>query len=195
MTSVTGFTAERMQEIEDGTVVDGSVVGDDLILEKHDGTTINAGNVRGPDGPPGSTSTIRPTARATVAAGAQAAPIGVTVVNFPTEDFDTDSMHDLVTNNSRLTINTEGIYLIHGFVEASRASNGIFNLDVLKNGGLLGPDPYMLGTQTKDCERVAVSGIAHLVVTDYIQIRFINNSANDTVIGRGVLSAVLVSDI
>lgn len=47
MSTVTGFTAERMLAIENGTVVDGSVVGDNLILTTKDGTPIDAGNVRG----------------------------------------------------------------------------------------------------------------------------------------------------
>lgn len=56
MASVTGYTADRMQEIEDQAVVGGAVVGDDLILTRHNDETINAGNVRGdtgPAGPPG----------------------------------------------------------------------------------------------------------------------------------------------
>jgi len=39
-----------MLAIEAASVVDGEVVGDNLILEKFDGSTINAGNVRGPQG-------------------------------------------------------------------------------------------------------------------------------------------------
>ncbi len=50
MATITGLTAERMQEIEDACIVAGGVVVDDLILTKHDGSTINAGNVRGPQG-------------------------------------------------------------------------------------------------------------------------------------------------
>jgi hypothetical protein len=53
MATVTGYTAARMQAIEDGTVVDGDIVGDDLILTKHNGATVNAGNVRGAQGPQG----------------------------------------------------------------------------------------------------------------------------------------------
>lgn len=53
MATVTSYTAERMKAIEDGTVVDGDVVGNDLILTRHDGSQINAGNVRGPQGTPG----------------------------------------------------------------------------------------------------------------------------------------------
>jgi microcystin-dependent protein len=53
MATITGFTAERMLEIEDGTIVDAEVVGGELILTKHDGTTVNAGPVTGPAGPVG----------------------------------------------------------------------------------------------------------------------------------------------
>ena len=50
MATVTGLTAERMMEIEAASVVDGQVSGDNLILIKHDGSQIDAGNVRGPAG-------------------------------------------------------------------------------------------------------------------------------------------------
>jgi hypothetical protein len=50
MVTVTGLTVSRMLDIEAKSIVDGDVVGDNLILTKHNGTTINAGNVRGPAG-------------------------------------------------------------------------------------------------------------------------------------------------
>ena len=53
MATVTGLTAERMLAIEGASVVDGDVVGDNLILTQHNGTQINAGSVRGPAGPTG----------------------------------------------------------------------------------------------------------------------------------------------
>lgn len=56
MATVTGLTAARMIEIEAASVVDGVIVGDDLILTRYDGSTINAGDVRGPQGPIGSSS-------------------------------------------------------------------------------------------------------------------------------------------
>jgi microcystin-dependent protein len=51
--TVTSYTAARMKAIEDGTVVDGDVVGNNLILTKHDGSQIDAGDVRGPVGATG----------------------------------------------------------------------------------------------------------------------------------------------
>lgn len=76
MATVTGLTAERMLEIEAASIVDGEVVGDDLILTRHDETEINAGNVRGAtgdqgvQGPPGlgltvGTLALRPAADGT----------------------------------------------------------------------------------------------------------------------------------
>lgn len=56
MATITGFTAARMLVIENASIVDGDIVGNDLILKRFDNTTINAGNVRGPTGSPGVTN-------------------------------------------------------------------------------------------------------------------------------------------
>ena len=53
MTTVTGLTAARMLEIEAQSIVDGHIDGDDLILTRFDAAEINAGSVRGPQGPQG----------------------------------------------------------------------------------------------------------------------------------------------
>ena len=53
MATVTGLTANRMLEIESASIIDGEIVGDDLVLQTRGGTTINAGNVRGATGPVG----------------------------------------------------------------------------------------------------------------------------------------------
>lgn len=50
MAQVTGYTAERLQDIEDHSIVDVEIVGDNLILKRHDESTINAGNVKGYSG-------------------------------------------------------------------------------------------------------------------------------------------------
>lgn len=55
MGTVTSLTAARMISIEANCIVDGDIVGDNLILTKHNGSTIDAGNVRGPTGSPGLT--------------------------------------------------------------------------------------------------------------------------------------------
>jgi microcystin-dependent protein len=54
MATITGLTADRMLEIEGQTVVGAHITGGHLILEKFDGTTIDAGPMPpGPQGPTG----------------------------------------------------------------------------------------------------------------------------------------------
>lgn len=55
MATVTGLTAARMLQIENASVVGGSVAGEDLILTTRGGTPINAGKVKGSPGAPGGT--------------------------------------------------------------------------------------------------------------------------------------------
>jgi hypothetical protein len=55
MATINGYTAARMQDIEDNAFVDASLVNYELILEKFDGSTVNLGNVRGATGATGAT--------------------------------------------------------------------------------------------------------------------------------------------
>jgi hypothetical protein len=57
MATVTGMTAAAMQEIADESIVEGDIVGSDLILTTRGGTPINAGVVVGPQGAPGTNGT------------------------------------------------------------------------------------------------------------------------------------------
>jgi hypothetical protein len=52
-TSLADAFLAQIEALRDGMIVDGEVVGDDLILTQVDGSTINAGNVRGPQGAQG----------------------------------------------------------------------------------------------------------------------------------------------
>lgn len=73
MAIVTGFTAERMLEIENTTVVSGLVdVNGDLLLYTREGAEINAGHVKGDPGDPGDDATV-PDASETVKGKAELA--------------------------------------------------------------------------------------------------------------------------
>lgn len=43
MGTITGYTAAKMQIVEDAAIVGGHLTGNNLILEAHDGGTIDAG--------------------------------------------------------------------------------------------------------------------------------------------------------
>lgn len=53
MATVTGMTAAAMQAIVDDNIIDGEIVGSNLILSTRGGTPIDAGVVVGPQGDPG----------------------------------------------------------------------------------------------------------------------------------------------
>jgi hypothetical protein len=89
MATITGLTAAAMQAIVDGTVVSGSVNGSGhLILTLHDGSTIDAGNVKGDTGATGATG----------AAGADGTtfPLNTIATNNPTSG-------DVAMNSHKLT--------------------------------------------------------------------------------------------
>lgn len=51
----TAYTKDYMDTIINKTIVDGTISGDDLVLEKYDGSFITIASVIGVDGPPGPT--------------------------------------------------------------------------------------------------------------------------------------------
>ena len=55
---VTGFTKARMDALDDDIINGASVVGNNLILTKKDGSSIDAGNIKGPIGDPGPEGTV-----------------------------------------------------------------------------------------------------------------------------------------
>lgn len=58
----------------------------------------------------------------------------LTTIDFDAENYDTDSMHSTVTNNSRVTITTAGKYLISATFDWTAGLNGRRFLAVYRNG-------------------------------------------------------------
>ncbi len=57
-----------------------------------------------------------------------------TAIVFDTERYDTDSMHDTVTNNTRITIVTAGLYEVGGCIEWDANAAGTRSLGIRLNG-------------------------------------------------------------
>ena len=100
---------------------------------------------------------------------------------FNTETYDTDSMHDTVTNNSRITIKTAGIYVVtfnvvlgtdndYGLIEAIIRLNGTA---VIANNGI------GTLTSTADSPPLSVATQYKFAVNDYIEagVYQVNTSA------------------
>jgi len=103
---------------------------------------------------------------------AQSIPSGVaTALNFPSEDWDTDNMHDAVTQNDRVVCRTPGLYMVFGTVLFAANNASFRSLAVRKNGAttpadvLVNPvaDPVYVTT-------VNVSWPIYLDEDDYLQL-------------------------
>jgi hypothetical protein len=107
---------------------------------------------------------------------AQSIPdITYTIVAFDTEDADTDNMHDPVTNNSRITIQTAGRYLFiaRGQLQAAIADKIIY-WQILKNGTTL----VMASKWTPSVAtspHLFVVALDDAIVGDYYEARIYHN--------------------
>lgn len=179
MASVTGYTAARMQEIEDAAIIDGEVVGDDLILTRYDTTTINAGNVRGPIGPTGTMPSVARVRAGFSLDSFQSIPnVTLTFVNFGIEEFDTDGFHSTSTNTDRLTVPTglAGVYIVTYTLYFAAAASGVSSAWVTKNAL---SSRWACSQQKNDSTHgvsVTSSDIMPLAENDYLRLQVYQTS-------------------
>ncbi len=188
MASVTGYTAARMQEIEDSAIVGGAVVGDDLILTRYDTTTINAGNVRGPIGPTGVMPSV---AMARAVFGFEVfqtiANVTTTTVLWPNDSIGEDPLgfHSTSTNTGRMTVPSgyAGVYLVSYVLNCGFGASNIAQAWIQKNAT---SNRYGHTTGKHDSSNglhLTGSSIIPLSVGDYVQIITRQNSGGDIYVG------------
>jgi hypothetical protein len=97
-----------------------------------------------------------------------------TTITWDQENYDTDSMHDNVTNNSRITIKTAGKYSILAQSEWASNSTGLRILQIRKNGvDTVGYSRIGSGQGGANDEVIFVGDLA---VNDYLELRVWQNS-------------------
>lgn len=99
---------------------------------------------------------------------------------FDTEIQDILNMHDNVTNNSRITVPTAGLYLVTGGVLFSGNATGIRAVGIRKNGG--GVTPNVPGRAQQSVVAAQdqgqyVSTVINLAANDFIEITAFQNAA------------------
>jgi len=94
-----------------------------------------------------------------------------TVLPFDTERFDTDTMHDTSTNNSRLTCKTAGLYLIIGQADFLNTPHASYRtLRIRLNGPtdlVQSSNPHPIN---RDDVRLVVTTLWNLAVDDYVEL-------------------------
>lgn len=118
---------------------------------------------------------------ANIAIGASA----TVVLGFDSEQLDTDSFHDNVSNNSRLTIPATGIYFVFWKVLALNLGSALI-VNLLKNGTVL----EIVGESQSNAIGTAVyrslvsGGLAlSLAAGDYLELQGVDSGSGSTVVG------------
>lgn len=95
-----------------------------------------------------------------------------TIITWDQEDYDTDGMHDNVTNNSRITIKTPGKYSVMAQFEWASNSTGKRIIDIMKNSVVLGKANYLASGNSQH----TISFVDALVVGDILEVRVFQDS-------------------
>lgn len=99
-------------------------------------------------------------------------PNTLTAVQFNSEVYDTDDIHDTSTNNTRLTCKTAGKYIVTGSVQfQGSATAGRRTLRFLKNGTTnLSNSTDYAGADAGYNPNLCISTLVNLEVNDYIEL-------------------------
>ncbi len=92
-----------------------------------------------------------------------------TPIQFDAEYFDTDVMHDNVTNNTRITIKTAGYYMVGGSVEWVSNVVGARLMQIWKNGSTVLTSAVHNSDQYGNAPG-ALSTVHYMAVNDYLEL-------------------------
>lgn len=102
---------------------------------------------------------------------AQSIPhITVTALTFNTERFDTDTMHDTVTNNSRITIKTAGLYEVSFMLTMATNTDWTLIATQIRLNGATPIAKNQIGTLTvNDDASQTLTTLYKFAVNDYVE--------------------------
>ncbi len=115
------------------------------------------------------------------------------ILNFDSEVFDTDNMHDNSINNSRLTVNTTGLYLIYTNIIFQIGSTSNRSISIKLNGGTHMVSDLSVGGSVSPTY-LSITTIDYLSAGDYLDVTAIQNSGfdNNVVGGKTVMQFGMV---
>lgn len=134
-----------------------------------------------------------PSVRAQISGGTQSVPnVTKTAIALSGADaHDTDSMHDVAVNNTRITINTPGLYWVGGYLSWSAFSTtGRRAGDIFLNGTTIVGEDFRANSSESLLRTEVNAGILRLAAGDYLEIRAYQDTGAARVVDGATLSAV-----
>jgi len=99
-----------------------------------------------------------------------------TAIQFDSERWDTDSMHDTVTNKTRITANTAGIYVITGHAMFAANATGIRAIYIRLNGSTRIAQQLMPSNSAGTDTALSVATVYELAAADYVELMAVQTS-------------------
>ena len=172
-----GVSINSDQVVGDITVGVGTTAF--LLIDTHVGTLTNNGTINGiVNGVRYGNWAITPTdisCRVTKTSDQTIPNNTLTAINWDSESYDTDGMHDTVTNNSRITFNTAGKYSVTAQSSWQSNGSGARVLDIVKNGNTGTPIGRTKMPNTDTGAENIVSYVGEFAVNDYIELCVFQN--------------------
>lgn len=113
------------------------------------------------------------------AAATLSSSVSLQTLSANSENFDNDSMHSTSSNTSRITIQTDGRYLVFGSVNFAANTSGRRALAFVVNGSTT----YNVGGAhpVQTANSMAMSGVRAVVLTagDYVELQVVQSSGGD----------------
>lgn len=129
-------------------------------------------------------SSVVPAARVSHDADQTISNDSQTTLAFNTEKYDTDTIHDPSTNNSRLTCKTAGQYTISASIQFASNSTGSRSILIVLNGTtIIGSDQRRAADIATTCN-LSIDYV--LAVNDYVEVQaYQNRGGNLNVVSSG----------
>ena len=99
------------------------------------------------------------------------------ILAFNSERYDTDSMHSTVTNNSRITINTAGLYVVTAHVEFGAGTYDFASVAIRLNGATFIAIHDAPSTSGIYGNSRSVSTVYKFGANDYVEVRVFQDNA------------------
>lgn len=115
----------------------------------------------------------------------------VTVVACDYEQFDNGGLHDTVTNNSRITIVTTGIYYVQAFAYWDSNNTNLRQIYIKKNGATFPFTDVISAALVTGADTQSVSAVMFLSATDYLELAVWQNSGGDLLLKGDSLSSFI----
>lgn len=116
------------------------------------------------------------------------ADITDTILAFDSERYDTDTYHDTVTNNSRLTAPTNGYYLIGGLIRLNAGSGtpSLRQVKLLKNGAtIIWKSTDEANSSDSGGASLPFATVVYLAATDYVEVQVYQDSGSSVLAAAG----------